>query len=544
MLIFTLFILSFKVFATDTNPFPVILNDEDQIISQEYVNDTYLNQKLEEQCQASQFDYQNKKGKEKTADLQEDYCDPANIKVLGKTADKMIDAVASAYSLFVSSSASMSSLKGKGGSSATQTTVTQAGDKASKVKKEMPVACDIIPGAGTIVAKALNEVGNPQGLFAKNSDSPSVMDISPGATQAIEQTEQESTEPSQREAFFMGALTHRSRARSAAVQGSTFAATASCYGIAIAAGAAPDAKTWIKLGASTMLGAFYGSKAITHQKYKKIMEQMGDDFPGKGACNPITEKLCYCNQPEHAQDEKYCQAFITQRENETRPQNCVNNLMQVDARCECLRTNTCMDSSFYHSFNASGFGGIYSGFLKDNGGFLRGQTNTEKGLALLQGNLNGAQRFFEQNKDKIPDEWKKIKLNADQTRVAQALNKMGVPTPVARFFAGTSKPADPALAKQLAGGVNTKILAALSPNQIKESSALNYRSGRGKEKAEKDPMKSYLSSLNKKGGTTVVEPQSDVLIYAEKALSAADISRENGNSLFEIISHRYRNTMR
>ena len=151
----------------------------------------------------------------------------------------------------------------------------------------------------------------------------------------------------QKDALLKAATSHSSRAKMAQVQAAGWWGGAACYGVNAAMGQfAMDKNLVIKMGAATLLGAFYQNEVSANKEYAEKIRKLADSLPGKGDCNPITDNVCYCSQPSTENDPTYCMPGLHKKNlNPTSYRMaCTDNNLKLDPTCTCEKTNTCFDT--------------------------------------------------------------------------------------------------------------------------------------------------------------------------------------------------------
>lgn len=358
-------------------------------------------------------------------------------------------------------------------------------------------------------------------------------------------------ETAQKDGLLKAAKSHDSRAKMAQVQAMGWFGGAACYGVNAGMGNfATDKNLIIKLGAAVLLGSFYQSEVSANKDYADKTRKIADSLPGKGDCNPITDKLCYCAQPETQNDPQYC---LPQLHNKTIAGDsyriaCTDDRMKIDPTCTCDSRNACFDKFLEAQSQGAldfGFGSGGSPF-KSIRSFARGE--------LEGGSLNSkafdrssaiAKKALRELGSRVPAG----PLSPAQKAVADLYVKRGLPANVAALMAQNqpSQAATNAAMSKLEGSTGGMVAVA-EPGQ-RPSNVLDFSGGGGlgtsgeiNKKNDSDDLAAKL----KLGGKT--NPNSKILQFAQRAQEQADktgqIRREDDRPLFEIISLRYQLTGR
>lgn len=479
------------------------LTDEEAIIANDFVHSGKIQRELEEACNAD--------GDTRAA------CDGEEANAFGETGDLVFQTAAQMYSLF--------GLSGNGTITASdsykETIKTDGVDgkklDADEMKEQTEQAdyCQYIPPGVSILAQGHQAMAN------NNIKS----DVAQG---------QEAV--AQREFLYKKERVHKERAKTASIEAAGWGSTAVCY-IALTASTPfglTDASggTYFKIGAATFLTSFFYKRMKNNEKYAKKVKAIADALPGKGDCNPITERECYCSQEETSQDPQYCIPQIAGAPPAppgfTRGP-CINQNGQLDQACQCESSNTCLSQRFEPLFGGS-FGNIGGA-----GSLITPARNLFRGR-LQSGSLGGTidqQQAF--SKKALQDIDKKIdtaglKLNDRQKRQAALLRNAGIPRRLAARLAAT--PASSRglqLAKQSA-------ISTMAP-EVASSEYGATRNVFANKKTNKRVARVNPFKSNRRSGQN-----KDVLNFANQATKAqnrAIINRDRGKNVFEIITYRY-----
>lgn len=359
----------------------------------------------------------------------------------------------------------------------------------------------------------------------------------------------------QRDSLLKAAKSHDSRAKMAQIQAAGWFGGAACYVVNAARpdGWATDTSLVVKVGAATLLGAFYQGEVKANKEYADKTRKIADSLPGKGDCNPITDNLCYCSQPSSENDPTYCAKGLSKKALAATSYRlaCTNDQLKIDATCECEKSNTCFDTFLETqgegTLELSGLGYANSPFKAVRAlarGELLGSTintsSTDATSAIAKRGLRDMATKLDNNGN----------LNKDQKGMADAMVAKGIPSNVASLMAqGQVSPSafNSAMGK-MSGATSGSRLASAAPargSNIVDFSGGNGLGYKGSTKGSDTGAEDILSKL-KPGQKGAVS--SKILEFAQKAEGQArqngQIRKENDTPLFEIISLRYQTSGR
>ncbi len=350
----------------------------------------------------------------------------------------------------------------------------------------------------------------------------------------------------QKDALEKAAKAHDERAKQSQMQAVGWYGGAACYAARLATGGiALDWASGLKLGAATLLGTFYQNEVSAHKEYASKVREISSKLPGKGDCNPITDRLCYCSEPATENDPQYCLKEMHKKaiaKNSVRT-SCINDQMKADPQCKCELSDTCFDKLV----------------LTENGvelGLSQGFANSPfKGVRdLVRGELKGgtlsnesysasmaaAKRALQELASKLPDD-NSPPPTGDKRKVMDELIKRGFPALIAKQMAmAPMPPGGEKYAAKFQGGALASINAA-AVSATKGSNVLDFSGGSGlgtqgakAQAEEKNDFDLSKFATNNKGKT----PNAKVLTFLEKAQNQATIAKKD-TVIFEIISNRY-----
>jgi len=396
-----------------------------------------------------------------------------------------------------------------------------AGDKKNEGAKEESQTdyCKYIPMATETIS-----------MFMQQSNAQLLSTPSSGA------------ETAQKESILKAAKSHEERAKGSKIQATGWGGTAACYGVMAATGTVVNTGLVVKMGAAAFLGAFYYKDAEDNEEYAKKTRAIADTLPGKGDCNPITQKACYCSQPETQNDPTYCAAELHKKalaQGSTRV-SCVDSNLKADPNCNCERSNNCFEKFMLGQDVNNDLG-----FALTNGQFspVKKLTNGEATGGVLSGATYGQYNAIAKKKlndiaNSIPGP---ANLSPNERNLAAIYQKAGIPATIAAHMAAANVPQaaiNNAMAK--VGGLTSNAPIAnveYGNNRVVEFSGGSGLMPKGKSKNSGEDFSTLLGA--KKGATA----NNKVVEFAvQRAQAQSQISKSDNRSIFEIISNRYLNS--
>lgn len=349
----------------------------------------------------------------------------------------------------------------------------------------------------------------------------------------------------QRDTLLKAAISHEERAKQAKTQTIGWGATAACYWSMIAF-AQVDWQLGLKIGGSTLLAGFFHSEIKRHEGYADKIRGIADMLPGKGDCNPVTERLCYCAQPETMNDPTHCINEMRQNhlnKNAYMTMTCLDNRLQTDPACRCLETESCFDKKIENDLRGIGFGNLEMQGIRPIQEMSRG--------SLSAGTLNNASRnigALNNRLDRSPEIKKLLDskpLSGSQNEDYKKLISAGLSPNVARLMA--LQPNVPGSDKNLglfsgSGDFNTAGYTNNSAARRGSSDGSMYFSGGyGLQYAPPTDSNEVINPFDKlKQNAEGERGPGNVLEFAERAERSAQITTRPDTLIFDIISHRYR----
>lgn len=339
---------------------------------------------------------------------------------------------------------------------------------------------------------------------------------------------------------------HRARKRTATFQASTYTAVAACYAaLAITGYANPKSAEFIvkAAGAGTLTG-LYWAKVGKHGKAVRAMNTVIDSMNNTDRCDPWTKTSCFCSQPtsQELYPMQYQEVCVLNKGDPELPRTatgCVaqdGNNYSEDPNCKCRQTNTCARNPFksmkFPVMNASNLMNEANKGLDDvmNGNF--DEADLQKAS---MHNLAIANKVIPK-----PDVLKKPLSNSAKEKEAQELAKH-MPIESARMLASSN-----ASPSSYSGGVKdpTTNMAGMSDTAKEKVSEalkpLEYEKKGSKISKLADEPEFVMPQFPGMGGEVKIENGTEVISFAEQAVSKADVSNAPETPIFDIISNRYR----
>jgi len=346
----------------------------------------------------------------------------------------------------------------------------------------------------------------------------------------------------QKEQFYKSARMHKARSESAKIQTYGWGTTTACYGYMMASGTiVNDWKVIAKTAAAGFLTWFYHQQIGRYDDQAKKVKEIAEAVPGKGDCNPITQRQCYCMQPETQNDGQYCLPILRPEEPfaaNTEQTTCVDNNLKEDPQCKCTLNDTCFDKTFYSQIGAGDLGqNFQQNVTKPVKIITTGNIPNEN---LSAANLNKLAANAKKTINQFKNEIAKIPQLSSQPKSKNAelvLTKNGIPTNLARKIAqaptsAASKSLHAALKSGIAKTLDETVLTSGNSKKV-----LYFGGKKKKRRARKSSNEfNFLNSLRKKKKKQ--RHPSNIINFANKAQERAQISRQRKN-IFQQISRRY-----
>lgn len=345
--------------------------------------------------------------------------------------------------------------------------------------------------------------------------------------------------------------THGARAKTAKMQFIGWGATSACYVTMMTAGSvAPSPMTLAKLAGSTVLATYFKLEEKAHGEAKDIVNQIKTKFVGAtkaGTCNPITQRDCYCSQPETQNDVTYCLPQIRNRlgQNTDYQLTCLTEDLVEDKTCSCVQSDTCLDKTIKGNLEnihipQPASMALTPFFQMTKGSMKPGQTSYD-----IDANSG---KLFAMAKDLLRDgvdlEIPLKNLNDEEKEALKELSDMGLPKNLAHALL-SQKPTEEAKKNEkkfASGRFNFSTPKSGKNIAYTKNPQMNFRGGEGiNSKKSKSSTEDFSSVLNKFKKKTTSSSANDgsILKFAETATRSAQITKDKDRVLFEIISRRY-----
>ncbi|MBF0314777.1 MAG: hypothetical protein HQK50_00340 [Oligoflexia bacterium] len=312
----------------------------------------------------------------------------------------------------------------------------------------------------------------------------------------------------------------------------------------------------------SFLTAFYLKKAMAAKKRAELLQAVIDQFEkliGKSNCNPISDTICYCAQPETMNDVQYCvpPAFRSRADGVAQVVSCVNNQMKNDPMCTCLSTSTCIDTIFNKfpkelQLNSGAVGPD----VRSIAPVFQGKFDPAKVGMAASRLSNIGKRLLQQHTPPVLS----AQLSSKQEHMAKAFEADGIPSQWARYLAAAPTHGDQAA---LMGKLGSASEGDLSDDDLKKllkagsdiasGKAIFFEAGGGRggsgNKADNsgDPnIAELLKKLQqqKAGGDGAGAKENrhllDIQGKVDAATKAAEINNDASRNIFEILSRRYK----
>lgn len=536
--------LGAQVMDTDT-PDTQYLTDEEQKLSQEFVHEGLAEKTRQEECKGIEAECKGEAGDEKFLGIP----------------NQMVELVGQAYTMI----AGVGGVELKMSDSA----IAKARETDPMARDSKPDYCSKIPMASDLLAK-----------FKQTSDQENLKNL-PAVGDTVQKQE-----------LLKAAQSHKIRSETSTIQAAGYGATVGCYVGMVAMGGVAATSVLVKIPAAGILTAFHTTNAIRQKKMYDRIKKIADKMPGKGYCNPITEKACYCdaykelkkdqekvadenekrraevkeaNAPstsdkvmsylgmsgkkqqfvekvvivDEAGADKYCKPKLHENavgEDSLRV-SCLDKEMQLDPFCKCKGQNSCYDQKFIK-------------FSPDITPEMFASSGLEDFSAMTRGELRGGRvgsGGFGRNAIKTNSLLKQFALKypatGDINPQGLALAKMaedtfGIPKEIAAHLTATpATAADKAAGKKVVGsdiGGETRVTGGpTDQNQVltfgQQPAGLQRRGG----PQPTEEVKLQRGKASESG---------DVLQFAEKAEARAQIEQRPEGNIFQLISKRYQIT--
>jgi hypothetical protein len=338
--------------------------------------------------------------------------------------------------------------------------------------------------------------------------------------------------------------THKARKTTATLQGTIYGGVTTCYAaMAFTGEIALDWKYWVKVGGAATLTALYVKKALKHKNAANDVQAVIDSLPKAGDCNPWTGTSCFCSEvtSKTAYPTEYQEVCVLNKGDFTTPTTAlgcgkvVDNKVQYDEQCTCKQTNTCLKTNF--STFAPKVANV-SSLMNDANKALTLVNSGEFSEGKLAAYTTGAAALAAKMKGKLDQSTiPKPVLNAEQKKVADALSDY-MPASMANLAAGSDTGYTGGISEASMSSSAISKLPASVKAKLADAIKVNYQQGSGPSSAGSSEPEFTMPSF---GGQAAAETSgTEVVSFAEQAVSKADVSNTPETPIFDIISNRYR----
>jgi len=363
--------------------------------------------------------------------------------------------------------------------------------------------------------------------------------------QNMQQTE--GSQVQQAAAFDAMAKVHKDRAKAATVQMGGWGATSACYAAMMATSTVTASfGTVAKTAGAILLTTFYNLKVKAHKERAAILEEMADEFPNTGDCNPYTEASCFCNEDTSiAMDPANFQKFCVPKDYHSATVDsfvCMTQDMKPDPKCACKNNGTCINANFASvgaqiGLDPSIMNNPLQGISPLSSGFGTSGLDaiTDKNLAFAKKALKN------HGPKKIPN----ISLSEKQKKIAKEVAALGIPKLAAVSFAASSGNGSlpSGLSSGAMGSANGKAGSSLrkAMKGVKKAKFASGSTIRGNSSKTKRKGSNPYSRFGKKRGNHGAKGV-EILSFAQKAQREAEISKDRSRPIFDMITYRYKAT--
>lgn len=404
-----------------------------------------------------------------------------------------------------------------------------------------------------MVAKTYGMIIGSVGMMSDKKDYCALI---PAATETIATFQQQANQENlkelptnqttaQKDALYKASRSHEARADSSKIQFTGFAAATACYPAQMSMTGGFDWASTAKMAASGFLAFFYKSEIDRYKEAAAFTKKVADELPGKGECNPINQKDCYCAQPESKNYPEYTQTCLPatlQRKTSiasTTPVTCLDTNGKVDSSCECTKSNTCYDKTFSTQIQGLSFReGVGTAFAP--------VASLTKG-SLSDANLSAANTGLQSALGKLRELDNKFaadKENPNATDV-KALQLSGLGPNIARKLAAVAP--GPNFQNDLAK-INARYSGSITlPSTTnaktygEDSHLIEFGGGPKNKKSGSSTLdfNKFLPGQKQATKSTgqVLDYPSDSMV--NNAMKGADINSDSSKNLFDIVSRRY-----
>lgn len=335
--------------------------------------------------------------------------------------------------------------------------------------------------------------------------------------------------------------THKARAKTATFQAGVYTGVTACYAAMAATGAQMDIKFIAKAGGAAALMGLYWKKVSKHKNAVKKVEAVMASMENAGKnCNPWTKSPCFCKEAtsKTLYPMEYEDVCVLNKGNFETPKialgcgSVAGGKISYDKECKCKQTNSCLKSGLkaYNPKFALGNNLMNEANktfdMLNSGEFDEGRLNE----ARLNASAMASKMKLKTNQ-KIP----KPNLTDEQKKIAEALTPYMAPA-----LANMAAASDSSYKGGIADSAGSPSVSKL-PDAVKEKLAdainVGYKTGGGFQGVAEEPA-FEMPMMPGQGGPQT--PGTEIVSFAEAAVSKADVSNTPETPIFDIISNRYR----
>lgn len=487
---------------------PENLTDTEKEISEKFVHQGIIDDKMKELCNGREME-QACAGQEVKHDF------------MGMDT-KLVEALSKAYTAVVGAGLGGGEFTARGASDAKATADTKTDTNAASKDGKYKEGKDDKDGKQEDYCKYIAIATEVIALFQQEQEQKNLSDQPTNADTA------------QKDMLLRAARSHEERAENAKIQRNGWGITAACY-TGMIAFAEVDWNLGLKLASSYLMTAFFQNEVKHHEEYRDKVLAIATKLPGRGDCNPITERDCYCTHETTKNDPQYCTPYLHQAAIAATSirTTCVNNNMKADPQCSCRATRTCFDQTFL-KLTGDDWSGSAKGLQKPVTSMMNGEMLDGAGdLGAINGQnaINSALR-------KLDAQAKPTTLTNKDKGVAKAINNLGIPAKLAGLLSqapSSAKGNNFANGVQASGGSYSAMDYSGGNSGNDRNRVLSFSGGDalGSRRARSNNNSSKNNRKAKKAASA------EVLRFAEKATREADINKDPSKPIFEIISRRY-----
>ncbi len=335
--------------------------------------------------------------------------------------------------------------------------------------------------------------------------------------------------------------THKTRAKTATFQAGVYTGITACYAAMAATGAQMDIKFIAKAGGAAALMGLYWKKVSKHKNAVKKVEAVMASMENAGKnCNPWTKSPCFCKEltSKTLYPMEYEDVCVLNKGNFDTPKialgcgSVAGGKISYDKECKCKQSNSCLKSGLKAYNPKFGLGNNLMNEANKTFDML-GSGEFDEGR-LNEARLN-ASAMASKMKLKTNERMPKPKLTDEQKKIADALKPY-----MAEGLANMAAASDSSYKGGIADSAGSASVSKL-PDSVKEKLAdainVGYKTGGGFDSVAEEPAYEMPMMPGQGGPQTA---GTEIVSFAEAAVSKADVSNTPETPIFDIISNRYR----